>query len=257
MGYAGWERMRRSDDFPRLSPQRCWLLLGSLSWFSLLGACAERGEPAACLDTRQQARNDALQDRIEEASRLLEEIKSKCGPNSASDIQHIGKLIAEKTEARRERERLAAEAGELRLKFPSQDFVAWATSKDGALGDKAADAVCAERGSPDFGFCEARRKEATDMTVRYWSADKSAYRYALTTTQPPSCEDLGEYRSVRVWSRDGIAHEQCELTSRRLRHLAALLVHTPTEHQMYIYSQGYPARDSAFERLLRVIPAAD
>jgi hypothetical protein len=220
-------------------------------------ACAERGEPAACLDKRQQARNGALQDRLEEAARLLEQIKAECGPNSASDIQHIGKLIAEKRAARQQREQQAEAARALQRQFPSRDFVAWATSRDGAITGKTAGATCSERGSTDFGFCEAKRPGANEMTVRYHGADQNAYRYALTTTEPPSCEDLGEYRRVRVWTRGGVSYEHCELTSRRLRHLSALLVHEAAEHRMYIYSQEYPSRDAAFERMLRIIPAAD
>ena len=67
---------------------------------------------------------------------------------------------------------------------------------------------------------------------------------------------MREYREVRAWSRDGIGHELCELTNRRLRHLTALLVHAASEHRMYIFSNAYPARDAAFEQVLRVIPPA-
>jgi hypothetical protein len=218
--------------------------------------CAQRGEPAACLDKRQTARNLALSGELEPASRLLEEVKAECGPNSASDVQHIGKLIAEKTEARRERERLSAARSELREKFPSRDFVEWATARDGDVDDKLATVRCAERGSPDYGFCEGKRNDAPEMGLRYWQVATGAYRYELVTPQATSCVDLREYREVRAWSRDGIAYELCELTNRRLRHLSALLVHTPSEHRMYIFSNAYLARDAAFEETLRIIPPA-
>jgi hypothetical protein len=219
-------------------------------------ACAARSEPAACLDKRQTARNLALADQLEPASRLLEQVKAECGPNSASDIQHISKLIAEKNEARRERERLAAARSELRQKFPSRDFVEWATARDGNIDDKLVNVSCAERGSPDYGFCEGKRDDAPEMSLRYWQVATGAYRYELVTREAPSCVDLREYREVRAWSREGTTYELCELTNRRLRHLTALLVHTPSEHRMYIFSNAYPARDAAFEQTLRVIPPA-
>jgi hypothetical protein len=219
----------------------------------LLGACQQRGEPAVCLEKRQLARNAALQDELETASRLLEEVKAQCGPNSASDIQHISKLIANSTQAQLERARSEAAERELREKFPSRDFIRWATAKDGAVASKVSDVTCAERGSPDFGFCEASRPGIPGMSVRYWEAQKEAYRYSLVTRQPPTCEDLGEYRLVRAWSRHGASYERCELTNRRLRHLSALLVHGPEEHLMYVFSQDYLARDPSFEGTLRAI----
>lgn len=218
--------------------------------------CTQRGEPAACLDKRQTARNLALSDQLEPASRLVEEVKAECGPNSASDIRHISKLIADKTEARRERERLEAARSELREKFPSRDFVEWATARDGNIDNKLISVTCAERGSPDYGFCEGKREGAPEMSLRYWQAAPVAYRYELVTPEAPSCVDLREYREVRAWSRDGNGYELCELTNRRLRHLTALLVHTPSKHRMYIFSNAYPARDAAFEQALRVIPPA-
>jgi hypothetical protein len=221
---------------------------------TLLLACARPGEPADCLNERQEARNLALQGQLEAASRLLEHIKARCGANSASEIQHIGKLIEEKTRAKRALEQKEAEERKLRQQSPSRDFIAWATQKDGAVAGKVGPPLCAARGTPDFGFCEAPRQNAANMSVRYSSADPEAYRYALRTSIPPSCVDLGESRQVRAWSRGGRTYELCELTSRRLRHLTALVVHAPGEHEMYIYSEKYPALDSAFERQLRVIP---
>jgi hypothetical protein len=92
------------------------------------------------------------------------------------------------------------------------------------------------------------------MSVRYWSAQKGAYRYALRGASSPSCQDLGEHRQVRVWSRDGSSYELCELTNRRLRHLSALIVRTPAEQHMYVFSQDYLVQDGEFERSLRIIP---
>jgi hypothetical protein len=91
------------------------------------------------------------------------------------------------------------------------------------------------------------------MTLRYWQAQPDAYRYSLASSQAPSCQDLGQYRQVRAWKRDGDAYELCELTDRRLRHLSALIVHAPGGYEMHVFSQSYPALDPAFERRLRLI----
>lgn len=221
-----------------------------------LAACESRGEPPACLDQRQQARNLALRGEIEPAQRLLDQVKQSCGPNSQSDIQHISKIIAEKTAAReRQRQLEEAKGAELR-QFPSRAFVEWATDRAGDIRGKLAATTCAERGTPDFGFCEGTRPDAPAMRLRYWQAQPGAYRYSLVTDVPPTCQDLGEYRQVRVWSRDGVQHELCELTARRLRHLMALIVREPSGgYEMHVFSQSYPNFDAAFERRLRVIPS--
>jgi hypothetical protein len=221
-----------------------------------LAACENRGEPPACLDQRQEARNLALRGDIEPAQRLLDQVKQSCGPNSQSDIQHITKLIAEKTAARaRQRQLEQSKSAELE-QYPSRSFVEWATARGGAIGGKLPETRCAERGTPDFGFCEGQRPEAPSMRLRYWQAQPEAYRYTLTSELAPSCQDLGEFRQVRAWSRDGASHELCELTNRRLRHLTALIVHGATGYEMYLFSQTYPNFDAAFERRLRIVAAA-
>jgi hypothetical protein len=223
----------------------------------LASACQSRGEPAACLDQRQQARNLALAGDIEQAQALLDRVKAECGPNSAADIAHVTKLIAEKTAARQQKEQLEQSQSELLQKFPSRAFVEWATARGGDIRGKLRDPHCAERDTPAFGFCEGQRPEAPGMSLRYWQGQPEAYRYALTTSRVPSCQDLGQYRQVRTWSRDGSDFELCELTERRLRHLSALIVRSPPEtYEMYIYSQDYPGIDPAFERRLRAIPEA-
>jgi hypothetical protein len=214
--------------------------------------CPTRGEPADCLDTRQEARNLALAGDIEQAQLLLDRVKERCGPNSESDIRHITKLIAEKTAARREREEREASRRALLREFPSRSFVEWATERAGDITGKVPSVSCAERGTPLFGFCEGPREQAPNMSVRYWQAQPGAVLYSLTTETTPSCQDLGEYRLVRAWQRDGSDLELCELTNRRLRHLSALLVHTPPRQEMYIFSQEYLALDPSFEQRLRV-----
>lgn len=220
-----------------------------------LPACETRGEPAACLDQRQEARNLALRGEIEPAQRLLDTVKARCGPNSQSDIQHITKLIAEKTAARdKQRELEQSRSAELE-KFPSRSFIEWATARAGDIDGKLARVTCAERGSPDYGFCEGERPDVPAMRLRYWQAQPDAYRYSLSTAIPPSCQDLGEWRQVRAWTRDGSDYELCELTNRRLRHLSALLVHGASGYEMHLFSKAYPNIDRAFELRLRIIPS--
>lgn len=244
-------RGRRSG--PALpAPAGALLALAALLPCAGLG-CATRGEPSDCLDQRQEARNRALSGDLEQAQALLDRVRAHCGPNSESDVRHISKLIAEKTAALRERERREAnKSAELR-EFPSRSFVEWATDRAGDITNKTPSVTCAERSSPLFGFCEGERADAPNMHVRYWQAQPSAYLYSLVTEAAPSCQDLGEFRAVRSWSRDGSQLELCELTNRRLRHLSALIVHTAARHEMYIYSQEYLSLDSSFERRLSVV----
>ena len=129
----------------------------------------------------------------------------------------------------------------------------WATDRAGDITGKVPSVSCAERGTPLFGFCEGQREQAPDMRLRYWQAQPGAYLYALATEAPPSCQDLGDYRLVRSWQRDDSQLDLCELTNRRLRHLSALIVHTPPRHEMFIFSQEYLALDPGFERRLRVV----
>lgn len=219
--------------------------------------CANPGEPPACLDQRQEARNLALRGEVEAAQAVLDRVKASCGPNSQSDIAHITKLIAEKTAARLEKQHQAELERERLETNPSRGFVEWATARGGEIDGKLAKTECAARGTPDFGFCEGQREQAPAMSLRYWQAQPSAYRYALTTRTAPSCQDLGEFRQVRTWSRPGERFELCELTNRRLRHLFALIVQKPAEpapeYQMFLFSQDYLAIDPAFERRLRII----
>jgi hypothetical protein len=257
-------------------------------WLGLALGCENRGapaEPSWCLDERQEARNLALRGDVEPAQIVLDRVKASCGPNSQSDIQHITKLIAEKTAARLEKERLALSVSEELEKFPSRGFVAWATARGGEIAGKLSEVECAERGSPTFGFCQGTRESSPTMSLRYFQARPSAYRYALRTSTPPSCQDLGEYRQVRAWARNAERFELCELTNRRLRHLSALIVARdgaappaaaapaavpssappaaheaataptapPPEYEMYVYSQDYLPLDPAFERRLSII----
>lgn len=217
-------------------------------------ACETRGEPPACLDQRQDARNLALRGDLEAARLLLDQVKANCGPNSQSDIQHVAKLIAEKAAARDAQRELEQRRSTELAQFPSRSFIEWATARAGDIGGKLARTSCAERGTPDYGFCEGERPDVPSMRLRYWQAQPDAYRYSLTTLVPPSCQDLGEWRQVRAWQRDGSDYELCELTSRRLRHLSALLVRNPSGYEMHLFSQAYPSIDPAFERRLRIIP---
>jgi hypothetical protein len=236
-----------------MPPRRAAFLAVFLAAPALL-ACQTPGEPPACLDQRQEARNLALRGDIEPATRLLDQVKANCGPNSQSDIQHITKLIAEKTAAREKLRELEQSRSAELAKFPSRSFVEWATARAGDNDGKLARTVCAERGTPEYGFCEGERPDVPTMRLRYWQAQPDAYRYSLTTPLPPSCQDLGEWRQVRAWSRDGSDYELCELTSRRLRHLSALIIHAASGYEMHLFSQNYPNIDAAFEHRLRILP---
>jgi len=227
--------------------------LAALLWLATGLGCATRGEPPDCLDQRQEARNRALAGDLEQAQVLVERVQARCGPNSESDVRHITKLIAEKTAARHERAQREASRSAQLQQFPSRSFIEWATERGGDIGGKVPSVACAERGTPEFGFCEGQSDRAPNMRLRYWQVQPGAYLYSLSTEVVPTCQDLGEYRLVRAWSREGSTLELCELTNRRLRHLSALVVHTPPRHEMYIFSQEYLGVDPGFERRLRLV----
>lgn len=217
----------------------------------VLSAC-KTVESAACSDLRNQAREAMQQGRLDEASKTLDRARSECSEKSAYDIRRIEELIAEKTEQQRERESEEAEEKRVLEKRPTVQFVNWIAKDRNAITKEVTEVHCAERGSPDFGFCEAQRPGSPDMTVRYWEQDTSAFRYAFTAKVPLACQDLGDHRRVRTWAREGKTYELCELARHELRSLSALLVKSAGENQLFVFSQAYVQKDEDFEALLKI-----
>lgn len=224
-------------------------LTRSLLLISLLWSCAQE-EENLCLQHRLAANQAALADRLDEAAEILAQVEGKCGANHDSGARRVTALIAERRKLharRKEQERVSAEQ---RQQAPSREFSRWATAYDGSLHNKVAGAVCAKRGQPDFGFCEAVDQHLPGASVRFWNENHNAYRYAFQTTLPITCSDLGSYRHVRSWSVAAQQYELCELTGQKVRHLSALLVRTPGANRIFLYSQDYPSTDQAFRQSL-------
>lgn len=188
--------------------------------------------------------------KLDEAQQLLDRARSVCAGESADDIRRIDGLIADRREAARALAKAEAEAARAQAS-PTEQLMRWATEPAEHFADSLTDVKCAERGDPGFGFCEASRKGASDMTVRYWEHDPKAVRYELRTKLPLECEDLGDHRLVRRWSAGDRSYTLCELTERQARDFSALLVRGANENRAYLFSFAYLRKDPAFEQSLR------
>jgi hypothetical protein len=191
-----------------------------------------------------------VKDDLDDASRLLDEARATCDGRSPDEIRRVSELIVDRRETKRESEALSAKRRAERDSL-TQKFVDWALAPSERLTENLGAVQCVERGQPGFGFCEAPRKGAPNMVVRYWKANHETVRFSFVTNQPLECEDLGQYRRVRTWTAGQKSYELCEITLREARNLAALLLRGADENQMFIYSEDYLSRDPEFERLLR------
>jgi hypothetical protein len=221
------------------------LILGSS-----LGACSKRESTSACWNARQHVRDTIVDGKLQQAEQLLLQARATCNGQSADDLRRIQELLVDRREAREAMQQAEA-ARQQALEVPTQRFVHWATASKEQFSKSLVDVSCQERGSPDFGFCTATRQGHPDMRVRYWRSDRSAMRYSFTTSVPLECEDLGEHRRLRHWSKEGTKYELCELTERETRNLSALLVRAAGENTMHLYSFEYLKHDPEFEQLTR------
>lgn len=239
--------MMRYDNGRMFPDKETWLFVALLTTAS---ACAKNEEDPECRRYREHARSAASKGELERAAEALAEARKRCGPKWAQELQRTERLIDERAELRREVARREAERAAEREGTPAKRFLSWIAEEGSTPTKNLASIRCAERGSPDFGFCEAERPGAPEMKVRYWERERSAFRYSLTTEQPLSCLDFGEHRRVRTWSRGSESYELCESTQHDLRGLSALLVRAPAEHQMFVFSQSYLQKDRDFERIV-------
>ena len=222
-----------------------------LSVAAALGtACNQKEQRSECWDARQKSRDAIVQEKLDDAQKLLEHARTVCAGQSADDIRRIEGQLADRRETARAIAKDAAQEQRAH-DFPTQQFIRWATEPVEQFLQSLTSVKCAERGDPAYGFCEAERKTSPNMTVRYWEHDRKAVRYQLRTNLPLECEDLGDHRLVRRWSAQGRSFELCELTEREARGLSALLVRNSGDNRMYIFSFGYLQKDPAFELSLR------
>lgn len=231
----------------RVTLSGAWVALG-------LGVgCQTTDQDARCLAERQAARSEALADDYEAAEKRLSWVQRVCGANSMSDVQRIRRQILARQEAKRLRAIDAASKAAGLRGGNVEAFLAWATegSQERSAG---VEVTCFGRGTAEYGFCTGHNSLSTRMRLRFWKSEPDAVRYTLVTPEAIVCEDLGPHRLVRRWEEDGIVRERCELTSRKLRNLEALVerreeANTPTT--VDIYSLQYLDRDVAFGRQLQ------
>ncbi len=227
------------------------LCFGSLALAALLGTgCTQKQQRSECWSARQSSREAIVHGKLDEAQQLIDRARNVCAGQSADDIRRIQELIADRREAARALAKDEAEAEQAHAS-PTEQFIRWATEPAERFTHSLANIECAERGEPDFGFCNAERKGSRDMSVRYWEHDRKAVRYELRTKLPLECDDLGDHRLVRRWSADTRSFELCELTERETRDFSALLVRSANESRMYLFSFAYLRKDTAFEQTLR------
>lgn len=239
-----------SYDRLRMSVGKVFLAL--LALLAMTAACSRSREDSDCPVLRDQARSAASQGDLTRASELLAEARARCGTKFAYDIQRIERLIEERSEKEVASQKLDPLTGA--EPPPGKQFVRWVVDEGSDVTKNVTNIRCAERGSPDFGFCEAERPGSPHMTVRYWEPKKNAFRYSLVTEAPINCQDVGDHRRVRTWSRGKDSFELCEPTQHELRGLSALLERTGSENRMFIFSQAYLQKDREFERTLATRP---
>jgi len=231
-----------------------------LRWFAfsiagLLSLGCDKSNTEWCSDQLQVAEAQMRGGQLTEAERTLAEVYSRCRRHSVSEVQQLRSQLTTMRQQRKldEARKSERDAEQERTLHPTLDFVHWALDHRGALPSELEEPQCAPRGEPDFGFCEAKRPGHHNMSVRYWQKEPAAARYLLTSAEPPSCQDVGEHRSLPTWTWQGQSHTLCELTERKYRQFSALLVGNAEQHQMYLFSRAYLQHDKDFER--RVSPA--
>jgi hypothetical protein len=215
-----------------------------------LAACDRRQDRSNCWTAIQESREAVAQDKLEEASSLLDHARATCGHRSPDDLRRTQELIIDRRAAKREVEQDEAARRPSR-DLPIQRFISWVREPLSEFSRNLDNVECVERGNPGFGFCEAERKGSPEMEVRYWKMDPAIARYTFTAEEPSECEDLGQHRRLRRWSASEKTYELCELTEREERDQSALLVAAPGNNQMFIFSFEYVKKDPSFERMLR------
>lgn len=212
--------------------------------------CGKVTERPICVETRLRARQAAEHGRTKEASALLDKARAACGRKSDVYIQSIEKLIADKVEEEGEVARQQALRRREQEQYPARQFLAWVKAHRDEVTGEVEGQSCAPRGSADHGFCQGHRPGFPASSVRFWDADRQAFRFSLATEAPLGCEDLGDHRRVGSWSMGGTSYTLCEPTEHELRSLSALLVRAPKRNELFVFSQAYLQRDEEFRRLL-------
>lgn len=190
------------------------------------------------------------------ARQELERARDGCGQRQQSYVEQLEDEIRRKEdEIRRAEERAARESSVIQSQ-PIVEFVSWVSRRREAADRREAEVECAERGTPEHGWCVTRRQVAGHtFRTRYMATDSTVFRFEVALDQRLSCQDLGKHRMVRTWqapsSDGGILHyAHCELTGKEFRGLSALVRTGAEWGEVFVFSRGFVDRDEAFRRLI-------
>jgi hypothetical protein len=105
-------------------------------------------------------------------------------------------------------------------------------------------------------WCNASRAAGQSymINLRYWDADKEAFRFVTRPPNPVSCADLGATSVLRAWdvpATDGRSAKRshCEFTAGPLSGLHAL-VSEAANADVHVFSPKYLDRDSAMKAMV-------
>ena len=233
-------------------PLLCVLALGGLQ------QCKKgHKDSPACIEARDLARTAGHAGDLVRAKSELERAKSECTDRSEFDLMRIEQLIAR--EERRQKDKAAREARERAQdeRRPVRRFIRWAGKKRDATDKSEPEQTCAERGTPDFGFCVAtfideQNRAGKEYRVKYSQSDDRVLRFEYESSQPVVCEDFGEHRVVREWKHAGNRRTHCEVMERPLNGVGVLLTNKgdQPETHVWVFSRQYVDRDSELRQIL-------
>lgn len=142
-------------------------------------------------------------------------------------------------------------------------FVTWAGDNK-AAPDKASNApVCdpppsdavlaAQIAKSKEQLCTGTRTAGEHtLTVRYWDADKTLFRFSTKFPAPVSCQDFGATvtRTFEVPSTSGagVKRSRCDITSGPLAGLG-LVVSEANNAEAYVFSPAYLAKDPLMKQI--------
>lgn len=243
---------RRSGATPRRSLTS---IIASIAVCVAATGCKDNAAAKACGAARDQSRRAALKDDLEKARAELRHARELCGADAEYDLRRIEELIEQSEQ--REQQLLVRKARESAKdkEEPLRPFVRWVGKTRDDVDTAAQKVTCAERGSPDFGYCEGQpatgSSDVVPMTVRFWRADPSAFRFHIQLSMPVTCGDIGNHRVVRTWKRGSTALTLCELTEYPIQGLTALVENEAGGAQVFIVSPEYLTQDTEFHDLVQ------
>ncbi len=232
-------------------------------WLVAVSGCKRSANPQ-CTAARDAAREAALKDDVEVAKQKLQVAKQSCDKKLEFDLARIQQLIDRKEQ--RAREQQARDQVRRAQRVPLTPFIDWVKQLRDSDDKHVKDEKCAERGTPEFGFCVGERSLAGGLkaSVRYLERDGAGvYRFRAEVSSRVVCADLGEHRLVHAWRVGTEERFHCELTASPLQGLIALIQNPiqggldapgsdpgTTGSQVSVFSPGYLERDAQLTALL-------